>query len=47
MYDIIDGLPNPIVKDSYIDVWDAPGLGVSFNDEAKKYLKEEDKDFFD
>ena len=46
-YDIIDGLPNPIVKDSFIDVWDKPGLGVSFNDEAKKYLKEEDKDFFD
>ena len=46
-YDIIDGLPNPIVKDSYIDVWDKPGLGVSFNDEAKKYLKDEDKNFFD
>ena len=46
-YDIIDGLPNPIVKNSYIDVWDTPGLGISFNDGAKKYLKEEDKDFFD
>ncbi|MBK65886.1 MAG: enolase [Chloroflexi bacterium] len=46
-YDIIDGLPNPIVKDSYIDVWDKPGLGVSFNNEAKKYLKDEDKNFFD
>ena len=45
-YDIIDGLPNPIVKDSYIEVWDAPGLGISFNDEAKKYLKDEDKEFF-
>ena len=46
-YDIIDGLPNPIVEDSFIEVWDSPGLGISFNDEAKRYLKEEDKDFFD
>ena len=46
-YDIIDGLPNPIVKDSYIDVWDTPGLGISFNEKAKNYLREEDKDFFD
>ena len=47
-YDIIDGLPNPIVKNSYIDVWDKPGLGISFNAaEAKKHLPDEDKDFFD
>ena len=46
-YDIIDGLPDPIVKNSYIEVWDTPGLGISFNDKAEKYLKEEDKDFFD
>ncbi len=46
-YDIIDGLPDPIVTDSYIDVWDTPGLGVSFNDKAKAYLREEDADFFD
>lgn len=47
-YDIIDGLPDPIVKDSYIDVWDKPGLGISFNvAEAKKHLPDEDKDFFD
>lgn len=46
-YDIIDGLPDPIVTDSYIDVWDTPGLGVSFNDKAKEYLREEDADFFD
>ena len=47
-YDIIDGLPNPIVKDSFIDVWDTPGLGVSFNVEAaKQYLNPEDADFFD
>lgn len=47
-YDIVDGLPDPIVKDSYIDVWDRPGLGVTFNvSEAKKYLAEEDHAFFD
>ena len=47
-YDIIDGLPNPIVKDSHIDVWDTPGLGVEFNvPAARKRLREEDKDFFD
>ncbi len=47
-YDIIEGLPNPIVTDSLIDVWDTPGLGVSFNvDKAMQYLTEEDKAFFD
>ena len=47
-YDIIDGLPNPIVKKGFIEVWDKPGLGVSFNKRAaKKYLTEEDTDFFD
>lgn len=46
-YDIIDGLPDPIVKESFIDVWDTPGLGVRFHvAEAKKYLADEDKDFF-
>ena len=35
------------LKNSYIEVWDAPGLGISFNGKAEKYLKEEDKDFFD
>jgi L-alanine-DL-glutamate epimerase-like enolase superfamily enzyme len=47
-YEIIEGLPNPIVKDSLIDVWDAPGLGVEFNVKAAKtHLEEEDKNFFD
>lgn len=49
-YDIIEGLPpkGEIVKDSYIDVWDMPGLGIKFNVEAaKKYLREEDAGFFD
>ncbi|GAP08002.1 MAG TPA: mandelate racemase/muconate lactonizing enzyme family protein [Anaerolinea thermolimosa] len=47
-YEIVEGLPDPIVKESLIDVWDAPGLGVTFNvDKAQKYLSEEDRDFFD
>jgi L-alanine-DL-glutamate epimerase-like enolase superfamily enzyme len=46
-YEIVDGLPNPIVKDSFIEVWDRPGLGVEFNEKARQYLAEEDKDFFD
>jgi len=47
-YDIIDGLLDPIVKNGHIDVWDRPGLGVDFIVmEAKKYLSEEDKNFFD
>ena len=47
-YDIVEGLPNPIVKDSYIEVWDTPGMGVDLIEEAaKKYLPEGDEDFFD
>jgi L-alanine-DL-glutamate epimerase-like enolase superfamily enzyme len=47
-YDIVDGLPDPIVKDSYIEVWDRPGMGVDFNvAAAKKYLGAGDEGFFD
>ena len=47
-YDIVDGLPNPIVKDGLIEVWDRPGMGVDINPErAKRYLSEEDRAFFD
>ncbi len=46
-YEIVDGLPDPIVKDSFIDVWDTPGLGVTFNEKARDYLPEGDEDFFD
>jgi len=46
-YDIIEGLPNPIVKDGLIEVWDRPGLGVEFNiEKARQYLSAEDQDFF-
>ena len=47
-YDIVEGLPDPIVVDSMIEVWDRPGLGVTFNvDAARKYLPPGDEDFFD
>jgi L-alanine-DL-glutamate epimerase-like enolase superfamily enzyme len=47
-YDIVEGLPNPIVKKGLIDVWDRPGLGVEINTKAaRQYLSEEDKKFFD
>ncbi len=47
-YDIVEGLPNPIMKRGFIDVWDLPGLGVTFNVRAAKArLREEDRTFFD
>ena len=47
-YDIVEGLPNPIVKKGFIDVWDRPGLGVTFNVQAAKaHLSSEDRQFFD
>ena len=46
--DIIVGLPDPIVKDSHIEVWDTPGLGIHFDvDATSQYLRPEDADFFD
>jgi L-alanine-DL-glutamate epimerase-like enolase superfamily enzyme len=47
-YQIVDGLPDPIMKKGFIDVWDRPGLGVTFNvPAAKQHLAEEDRNFFD
>jgi L-alanine-DL-glutamate epimerase-like enolase superfamily enzyme len=47
-YDIVEGLPDPIVVDSHIDVLERPGIGIDFRVEAaKKYLPDGDKDFFD
>jgi L-alanine-DL-glutamate epimerase-like enolase superfamily enzyme len=46
-YDIVEGLPDPIVRDGFIDVWDRPGMGVEFNVEAARaYLPAGDADFF-
>lgn len=47
-YEIVDGLPDPIVRKGFIEVWDRPGLGVTFRVEAaKKRLLPEDQGFFD
>jgi L-alanine-DL-glutamate epimerase-like enolase superfamily enzyme len=47
-YQIVDGLPDPIMKNGFIDVWDRPGLGVTFNiPAAKSHLSDEDRHFFD
>ena len=47
-YDIVEGLPSPIVVDGHIEVGSAPGMGVEFNiEKASAYLSEEDREFFD
>jgi L-alanine-DL-glutamate epimerase-like enolase superfamily enzyme len=47
-YDIVTGLPDPIVRDGFIEVWDKPGMGVDLDAEAaRQYLPEGDEDFFD
>ena len=47
-YDIVDGLPSPIVKDGHITVWDRPGMGVELVPErARRHLLPEDATFFD
>ncbi len=47
-YDIVTGLPSPIVRNGFIDVWDRPGYGVELiPDAAAAHLSEEDKSFFD
>ncbi|MBZ0298404.1 MAG: mandelate racemase/muconate lactonizing enzyme family protein [Anaerolineae bacterium] len=47
-YDLIDGLPDPIVRDGHIEVWDRPGMGLEFHiPAARKYLNDEDQGFFD
>ena len=45
--EILDGLPDPIVKDGMIQVWDGPGLGVTFNEKARFHLSPADAAFFD
>jgi len=47
-YDIVEGLPSPIIDNGFIEVWDRPGMGVEFKiDRAKQYLSADDHDFFD
>ncbi|HEY6433085.1 MAG TPA: mandelate racemase/muconate lactonizing enzyme family protein [Acetobacteraceae bacterium] len=47
-YDIVTGLPDPIVTNGMIEVWDRPGMGVTFDiGKASAYLAEQDKQFFE
>jgi len=49
-YSIVRGLPEQeqIVVNGFIDVWDAPGLGIEFDvPAASKYLASGDSGFFD
>jgi L-alanine-DL-glutamate epimerase-like enolase superfamily enzyme len=47
-HEIVEGLPSPIVKDSMIDVWERPGLGVTINAAAARpHMRPEDAGFFD
>jgi L-alanine-DL-glutamate epimerase-like enolase superfamily enzyme len=46
-YDIVEGLPDPIVVDGFIEVWDRPGMGVTINAKAAKQYLPEGDDFFD
>lgn len=47
-FEIVEGLPEPLVVDSFIEVWDRPGIGITFRvEEAKRYLDEQDRHFFD
>lgn len=46
--DIVIGLPKQIVKNSMVNLLEAPGLGLDIDaDGAKKYLRAEDAEFFD
>ena len=47
-FDIVDGLPDPVVRDGFIEVWDRPGMGVELNPErTRPHLASEDEAFFD
>lgn len=45
---IVTGFETPLVQNGFIEVWDRPGMGVEFiPEEARRYLGEDEKDFFD
>jgi L-alanine-DL-glutamate epimerase-like enolase superfamily enzyme len=47
-YDIVEGLPDPIVVDGKIAVSERPGMGVDLIPErARSYLEPDDQNFFD
>ena len=47
-YDIVEGLPDPVVRDGFVEVPDRPGMGVNLIPEAAlRHMAPEDADFFD
>ena len=47
-FDIVEGLPDPLVINSQIEVWDRPGMGVELiPDRALAHMAAEDQGFFD
>jgi len=47
-YDIVVGLPDPIVENGFINIWNRPGLGLEFDiPKARPHLTDADQDFFD
>jgi len=47
-YDIVEGLPEPLIVDGMIEVWDRPGMGVDLVPEkARAYLGAEHRAFFE
>jgi L-alanine-DL-glutamate epimerase-like enolase superfamily enzyme len=47
-YDIVEGLPETIVRNGFVDIIERPGMGVDLVPEkAKRYLTEDDLGFFD
>ncbi|GAB3571153.1 mandelate racemase/muconate lactonizing enzyme family protein [Amycolatopsis endophytica] len=46
-YEIVHGLPDPIVRDGFVEVGDAPGLGVTIDPQAARpHLRPAEEDFF-
>ncbi len=46
--ELVTGLPNPIIQDGYIDVPEAPGLGIDLNEEViKAHLDPRDPGYFE
>ncbi|MFC1716379.1 mandelate racemase/muconate lactonizing enzyme family protein [Candidatus Poribacteria bacterium] len=46
--ELVTGLPNPVIQDGYIEVPEAPGLGIDLNPEAfKEHLDPNDPGYFE
>ena len=45
--ELVTGLPNPIIQDGYMEVPEAPGLGIELNPDAiKEHLHPDDPEYF-